>query len=187
MSNEHPLAVFPATFRAHKTVTLTAALIATLVTTLCAVRLRTDPAVYACCYFSAVGSVLGVIDIAIMRLPDIITLPSYPVLLVMLAAATAGGNDEASLQRSIEAAVVLLTAFAVLCLVSDTGLGDLKLAGLVGLVLGYFGWHKVFHGLLLGFTLGACWVAGRRLRGATTRRLPLGPFLVAGALAVLLA
>jgi leader peptidase (prepilin peptidase)/N-methyltransferase len=64
---------------------LATALVAVAATTACALRLNENPAVFACCYFAAVGTVLSAIDIAVMRLPDALTLPSYPVLLIALA------------------------------------------------------------------------------------------------------
>lgn len=158
-----------------------------IATAVCAIRLRSDPAMFACCYFAAVGTALSAIDIMSMRLPDVLTLPSYPLLMVALLLAATESGDFRPLGRSLEAGLLLLAAFAVLCVVSGTGLGDLKLSGLIGLILGYFGWRWVFQGLLFGFLLGACWVAACHARGKAQRQLPLGPFLVAGALAVMLA
>jgi len=67
----------------------------------------------------------------------------------------------------------------------DLGLGDAKLMLLVGAVLG----HSVASALLLGFGLFA--LVGVALlvrdgRSALKRQLPLGPFIAAGAIAVLL-
>jgi prepilin signal peptidase PulO-like enzyme (type II secretory pathway) len=69
------------------------------------------------------------------------------------------------------------------------GGGDIKLAGLAGLVLGWLGWPTVLFGAALGFVLAALaslvLLAARRitLRGA----ISFGPFLLAGALLVILA
>lgn len=165
---------------------LITALAAAAIALWCFVRLRNDPIVYACCYFATVGTVLGAIDIALLRLPDWLTLPSYPILFGLVAAAAVRSRDYPSLSRSMEAALVLLVVFAVTCAVSDTGLGDLKLAGLAGLLLGHFGWHALFRGLLLGFVTAASWVLVGRLRDRPAGRLPLGPFMVAGTLAAIL-
>jgi len=69
------------------------------------------------------------------------------------------------------------------------GLGDVKLAGLLGIALGWFGWRAVLVGTALAFV--GCAVAGLWLlatkRGKLTSAVPLGPFMVAGAVAVVLA
>ena len=80
--------------------------------------------------------------------------------------------------------------FAVLHLVSPRamGFGDVRLAFLLGLDLGWLGAGEVVLGLLLGFVYGA--VIGLLLiaTGVRSRRdhIPFGPFLAAGALTALL-
>jgi leader peptidase (prepilin peptidase)/N-methyltransferase len=69
------------------------------------------------------------------------------------------------------------------------GGGDVKLAGLAGLVLGWLGWRAVLTGAALGFILaglaGLALLAARRvtLQGV----ISFGPFLLGGALLVILA
>ena len=63
------------------------------------------------------------------------------------------------------------------------GMGDVKLAGVLGLVLGWLGWGVVLFGGFLGFLLGgvlgiALMVAGKAGRKS---KIPFGPFMVAGA------
>jgi leader peptidase (prepilin peptidase)/N-methyltransferase len=63
------------------------------------------------------------------------------------------------------------------------GYGDVRLSGLLGLVLGYLGWPQLYVGLMSGVLLGgfggaALGIVHRSLR----RRYPYGPFMVAGAL-----
>jgi leader peptidase (prepilin peptidase)/N-methyltransferase len=64
------------------------------------------------------------------------------------------------------------------------GFGDVKLAGVLGLYLGFVGWSAVAvgmaSGVLLGGVLGIALLAsGRASRGS---RIPFGPFMLAGAL-----
>ena len=71
---------------------------------------------------------------------------------------------------------------------ADLGLGDVKLAGLLGLLLGWLGWPAVLLGALLPHLLNGpvavVLLVSRRVRRDTA--LPLGPALLAGAwLAVL--
>jgi leader peptidase (prepilin peptidase)/N-methyltransferase len=67
------------------------------------------------------------------------------------------------------------------------GLGDVKLAGLLGLYLGWLGWRPVlvgtFAGFLLGGLLGVALLAARRAHRRTA--IPFGPFMLAGALLAL--
>jgi leader peptidase (prepilin peptidase)/N-methyltransferase len=141
---------------------LATALVAVAATTACALRLNENPAVFACCYFAAVGTVLSAIDIAVMRLPDALTLPSYPVLLIALAWSSSTTGDTRSLYRGVEAAIIVLVVFVTQHLAAGVGLGDVKLAGLVGLLLGYLGWIVLFRGLFIACLIGAGWAAGHR-------------------------
>ena len=68
------------------------------------------------------------------------------------------------------------------------GLGDVKLAGVLGLHLGWLGWSSVLFvgavrpfGFLLGGLVGAVLLATRRV-ARRSRALPFGPFMLTGAL-----
>ena len=86
-----------------------------------------------------------------------------------------------------------VTALAYLTLVlirpDQLGLGDVMLAGLLGVALGWFGWRAVLLGSTLAFV--GCALAGLVLlatrRASLRSAVPLGPFMVAGAAAVVLA
>ena len=85
--------------------------------------------------------------------------------------------------------MALFAAFLVLALVapSGMGMGDVKLAALLGLYLGWLGWPAVALGAAAGFVVQAvvalALLATRRigLRG----ELPFGPAMLAGAALVL--
>ena len=66
---------------------------------------------------------------------------------------------------------------------SGMGFGDVKLAGVLGMMLGWFGWPEVVVGAFLGFLFGG--VLGMALMAArrATRKsmIPFGPFMLAGA------
>lgn len=64
------------------------------------------------------------------------------------------------------------------------GFGDVKLAGLLGLFLGYLGWPAVATGALLASLLGALGAASRRVRCHTEGQATIacGPYLCIGAL-----
>jgi leader peptidase (prepilin peptidase) / N-methyltransferase len=63
------------------------------------------------------------------------------------------------------------------------GLGDVKIAASIGLVLAWGGWSELFAGALAGALLGAAYarVLSARRGPAGPVYLPLGPFLLAGA------
>ena len=63
------------------------------------------------------------------------------------------------------------------------GLGDVALAPVLGLALGWLGWGARVVGLVMGFAIGAVvgvvlMASGRHQRGV---RVPHGPFLLSGA------
>jgi len=68
------------------------------------------------------------------------------------------------------------------------GFGDVKLAGVLGLYLGWLGWAEVVSGGFLGFLFGG--VIGLGLmavrRAGRKSQIPFGPFMLAGALVAIL-
>jgi leader peptidase (prepilin peptidase)/N-methyltransferase len=140
-------------------------------------------------YFTAIGVALTVIDLDVRRLPNAIVLPSYPVLAVLLTVASAWTGDWWALARAgIGAAALFGFFFAVaFAYPAGMGLGDVKLAGLVGGVLAYLSWAALVVGAFAGFLLGALVGVGVMLAGRGGRKtaVPFGPFMVAGALLAL--
>lgn len=135
-------------------------------------------------YLAAVAVALAVIDLDVMRLPDRIVLPSYLVALVLLAPAVIAGQSWAAATRGLVAAVLLFAFYFVLAaLPKGMGAGDVKLAGLLGLYLGWLGWSSVAVGTFAGFLLGG--LAGAVLmvlrRAGRKSRIPFGPAMLAGA------
>ena len=96
-------------------------------------------------YLTLVGTVLTVIDWRTHRLPDRIVLAGTVGVLLMLVAAAATGDAWPVLGRAVAAALVSLVGYFVLALLRSggLGLGDVKLGGLLGLWLGWFGWPHV--------------------------------------------
>ena len=142
-----------------------------------------EPELPAYLWLAAVGVTLAVIDIETMRLPDRLTLPSYPVGLVLLAIPA----DWPALRRAVLAAAVTGAAAFVLALLAPRGglgFGDVKLLGVLGLFLGWLGWGVLVVGVAAGFTLGAvaalAMLASRR--AGLRDHLAFGPWLIAGAL-----
>jgi leader peptidase (prepilin peptidase) / N-methyltransferase len=139
--------------------------------------------------FTALGVALAAIDLDVRRLPNVLVLPAYPVLAGLLAVAAAVTGDWPALLRAALGAVALFAFFYLLAVVfpSGMGFGDVKLAGVIGLVLGWFSWGAVVIGAFAGFFLGALVGVAVLAVGAGGRKtaLPFGPFMVLGALAAL--
>ncbi len=146
-------------------------------------------AIPAYLYFAAAGIALALIDLDVRRLPNVIVLPSYPVIAVLLFGSAWWQHDWWSLARAGIGAAALFALYAVISFIQPggMGLGDVKLSGVVGAVLGYLSWSALVIGGFLGFLLGA--VAGVALivagRGGRKTAVPFGPFMIAGALLAL--
>ncbi len=131
------------------------------------------------------GVLLAVIDLQHRLLPNRIVLPSLGIGAALLALAAAADGIWASLLRAGLGAVALFAVFLVLALISprSLGMGDVKLAGLVGLYLGWFGWGAVVVGALAGFVVQALialvLLATRRI--GLGGELPFGPAMLLGA------
>ncbi len=142
-------------------------------------------------YFALLSGPLTIIDLRSHRLPNVLTLSAYPIVGVLLALpAIAEGRGE-DLLRAVLGGAVVLACYGVLHLVNPAGmgLGDVKLAGPMGALLGWLSWSVVLVGGFLGFALGA--VVGIALlvarRAGRKSALPFGPFMLAGAWIAILA
>lgn len=136
-------------------------------------------------FLAASGVLLAVIDLQHHLLPNRVLGPSVGIgAALLLAAALPDGNWDALLRAGL-GAVALFAGYLVLALISPRGLGmgDVKLAGLLGLYLGWIGWSAVFVGAVAGFVVQALLalvlLVSRRigLRG----ELPFGPAMLLGA------
>jgi leader peptidase (prepilin peptidase)/N-methyltransferase len=155
-----------------------------------AVRIGWEPELAAFLVASAGLLALAVIDLDTTRLPDRVVFPTTALTAVLLVVAAAVGDDWSSLGRAGLGALIGFGSLFVIHLVSPKGMGfgDVKLAFLCGLVLGWWGLADVVLGLYGGFVLGA--VVGVTLvavdRARFGRAIPFGPFLAAGTLLMVL-
>lgn len=136
--------------------------------------------------FAAVAVALALIDLDVHRLPNVIVLPSYPVLGVLLALGV--GAD--GLLRAALGAVLLFGVFFLIAVAAPGGIGfgDVKLAGVVGGMTAALSWGAfltgAFGGFLLGAIAGVLLMLGRRANRKTA--VPFGPFMLLGAWASIL-
>jgi leader peptidase (prepilin peptidase) / N-methyltransferase len=138
--------------------------------------------------FLAGTASLAVIDARTMLLPNRVLYPVAAISFGLLAAAAAIGGGWTRLGIALCVATVLVLVFSLLHKLSSLGCGDVRLVGLLGLVLGWVGLGAVVTGLLLGVLLAAvvatCLLVTRRMgRGDM---LAYGPFLIGGAWLALL-
>lgn len=158
----------------------------------------------ACAYFAVMAVRLTVIDVRHHLLPNRIVFPSYAVAGVLLLAAAAfagagagqgeagpvGGLMAVPALRVVAGAAILWLFYFILRFAYPPGMGfgDVKLAGVLGMYLGYLGWGHLFAGTFLAFLLGGLWsialLAARR--GTLKSSIPFGPFMLAGAAAAML-
>lgn len=154
-------------------------------------RFGGQPVTLAFAFLGVVGVALAAIDVAVRRLPDRLTLPAYPVLIVLLAFAAVAGHEAGALVRALLGGLSLAAVFLVLALIrpGQLGGGDIKLAGLAGLALGWIGWQTLISGTMFGFALCAIYclvlLAARRI--TLSSDVYFGPFLLGGAILALIA
>lgn len=136
-------------------------------------------------FFAAVSIALALIDLDTKRLPNVIVVPSIAVALVLLAVASLGTGDWSALLWAAVGAAALFAFYLLLVLVYPNGMGfgDVKLAALVGLVLGYLGWGPLIVGAFAAFLLGGVFSILLLIVRKATRKtgIPFGPWMLLGA------
>lgn len=150
-----------------------------------ALRFGPDAALPAYLYLVAVGIALALIDVELYRLPDALTLPSYPVALGLLGLAVLGDHPPSQLLRAvIGGAIAFAFYFATwFAYPKGMGFGDVKLAGVLGIYLGWLSYGVLFFGLFAGFLIGGVFSVGLVLfkGGGRKTKVPFGPFMLIGA------
>ncbi|WP_426592049.1 prepilin peptidase [Cellulomonas sp. McL0617] len=139
-------------------------------------------------YLAAISVALALIDLETHRLPDAIVLPSYGVALALLALASwnpGGEADWTALGRALIGGVAMFLVYFLLVLVYPRGMGfgDVKLAGVLGLYLGWFGWGALAIGWFSAFLLGGIFSLALVVLGRAGRKsgIPFGPWMLLGA------
>jgi leader peptidase (prepilin peptidase)/N-methyltransferase len=155
-------------------------------------RFGPSPALPAFCYLAVISVALAFIDARYKRLPDALTLPSYPAAVVLLGAGAPflpGGFRHLAGGLIGMAAALLFFVLQALIYPAAIGWGDVKLSGVLGLYLGWFGAGALLTGLLGGYLLAAAAGIGLLCTRRATRKsmLAFGPFLLVSSLAVIIA
>jgi leader peptidase (prepilin peptidase)/N-methyltransferase len=143
-----------------------------------------DAALLPVFYLVPVGVALAVVDWRTRLLPTRLIAPSYLVVAVLVLVAFAIDRDPHALLTAALGWLVAGGTFFVLWFVYPKGMGygDVRLAGVLGLALGYQGWAVLLTGVYAGFLVGG--VGGlllSLLRLVDRKAYPFGPFILAGA------
>ena len=132
------------------------------------------------------GVPLAFIDVAVHRLPDPLTAAACGGTLGLLAIAALTAHQPSHLGRAAIGAAALACFYLALSVIrpGGLGLGDAKLAASGGAALGWISWQALLSGTIAAFALAAVYggVLLALHRATRTSHLPLGPFIILGAL-----
>jgi leader peptidase (prepilin peptidase)/N-methyltransferase len=148
------------------------------------------PATGALAWAAGAALVPGAVDLAATA-ADRVTCPAVAVCLAALLLDAAVLGSWGAFVRALSAGAAAFAVAYGIAAISPAapGFGDVKLLGLLGLLLGWFGWGVLLAGVFLGLLAGAvvslALPAGRRAGRHTA--LPFGPPLLLGAVLALLA
>lgn len=128
---------------------------------------------------------LSVIDWRTQLLPTWLIARTYVVLVPLVVVVAAATGEWGDLARAGWGWLITGFFYFALWFINSAGLGygDVRLSGIIGIVLGYLGWGELFAGLYSAFVLGGVLGALLALAKIVDRKgVPFGPFMVAGAL-----
>lgn len=128
-------------------------------------------------YLAVITPLLVGIDIADRRLPNRLVLPGYLVAVVALAGQTI--VDGAVPVIALASGAAYFAFMLVFAVGGGMGLGDVKLAGVLGLAAGSLGVTPAIVSPVAAFLLGGV-AALAALRVARGAGIPFGPSLLAG-------
>ncbi|CAN5192028.1 A24 family peptidase [soil metagenome] len=136
-------------------------------------------------YLAAITVALAIIDIESHRLPNVIVLPGYAVGAALLGTAALLDGDYVALGRMAAGAGILFAFYFLLAIISPRGMGmgDVKLAGVLGLFLGSLGWGQLAVGAGAAFVLGGVFSITLLIMKRVGRKggIPFGPWMLLGA------
>ncbi len=133
--------------------------------------------------------VVTFIDLATKRIPNALTYPLTPVLLVLLVGAAVLNGEPSVALRVVGGGLAAFGFLLLLALIypRGMGMGDVKFAAFLGMGLGYVSWGTVVIGMFVAFLGGgiisSIVLAARK--GDRKDQIPFGPFLAAGSFVAL--
>lgn len=136
-------------------------------------------------WLAGVSVSLALIDLDTQKLPNAIVLPSYVIGGVLLATAGILSGDLDALIRAGIGMVALWVAYFLMAMLypGGMGFGDVKLAGVLGLYLGFVGWGALLVGAFAAFFLGGLYAITLMILKKAGRKsgIPFGPWMLGGA------
>ena len=147
-------------------------------------RVGWHPALLFLVYLVPVCVALSVVDWRTRYLPTRLIAPSYVVVGLLAVLASALTGDWRALETSVIGWLASFAVFWVLWFLVPRGMayGDVRLAGLLGMALGWLGVGPLVLGMYTAFLLGGIGgVLLSALRIFHRRHYPFGPFLALGA------
>ena len=127
----------------------------------------------------------SIIDYTTHRLPRGVTFRAAIIGGPLLALAAINHDDNGRIGVMFASFIVTLVLFALLAALSKGGIGggDVRLAPVLAMFLGWLGASHVYIGLGSGFILGGIAAAGMLItrRASASTRIAFGPFLCIGA------
>lgn len=134
------------------------------------------------------GVWLAATDIRYHRLPGRVVRPLYPVTALLLGASAVLAHDTVRLWWMLWGLLIMKGLFLVLRLINPAGMGmgDVRLAGVLGLLTGFSSVTHTVLALAATFVLAGLFCAVLLIlrRARASSRIPLGPFMIVGSLGV---
>ncbi|WP_051068600.1 prepilin peptidase [Nocardioides sp. Iso805N] len=165
---------------------LWSALVGVVVNLAVGLRLGDHPYTWVIALLMPVLILLAVVDWRTRLLPRVVVLPVTAVLIGLTLVEWLVTRDTDVLVRTLVAMVVARSVFWVLWFIRRAGMGfgDVRLAALLGLVLGRLGWNQwllgLYGGLVLFGIFGLTLTVVRRDRATLRKAYPFGPFMIGG-------
>ena len=154
-------------------------------------RFHSPLVVATICFFSSALIVLSVIDIDTRKLPRKIIYVAAPFSFAALVVAALVEGEPTKVMTMVLSALLGGAVFGIIHLARPKamGMGDVRLAGYIGLNLGYFGVGAAVDFLYGAFLFGAIFGVLFALVKSKSMRItiPFGPFMALGAFVALFA
>ncbi len=148
---------------------------------LTAVRLGAVPQLAAYCVLWMGFVALSVVDLRVGLVPRKVLYPTLAVVAAGLVAASGADGRWGALAGTAIGGAAAFGVFATVWWLYPKGLGfgDVRLAGVCGMALGWLGFTELYVGFLAAFVLGLLFGLGNLVLRGTTR-FPFAPALAAG-------
>ena len=152
-------------------------------------RFGLTPELPAYLFFACVAVTLALIDADVRRLPDSIILSAYVIAPLLLMPAGAAHGDTYQAVRAGLGILALASIYFALQLAGPHTItvSDVKLAGLLGLFLGWISWGALLVGIVVGLVIGGAMSISRSVAGPkhTAIQVAYGPCMIGGAASAL--